>query len=204
MWCCFSWPAFKCHCVPWQNDKHLWHVSWLTACFQWAYGMLKLLVQFISLQTQHDINLQSLIENLCFIKMCTLVSTNIMYLYGYWFCLKRCTFVKDQSLVSVVASASVWLVAAVIVSRLFGWIALWSRSSFLCLTSASFLPKSPSCVSTTLQSGMSKVARSMTSSCALRTSSMRWFGRRSCEVLKRLLVAQTQYHVRFSPQLFIF
>lgn len=33
---------------------------------------------------------------------------------------------------------------------------------------------------------------------------MRWTGRRSCEVLKRLLVTQTQFPVRLSPQLFIF
>lgn len=43
----------------------------------------------------------------------------------------------------------------------------------------------------------------MISSCALKTSSMKWTGRRSCEVLKRLLVTQTQFPVRPSPQLFI-
>lgn len=80
--------------------------------------------------------------------------------------------------------------------RSYVWTALWSRLSSLSPTSASFSLRSPSCVCTTPQSEMNRAAKSTTSSYDLRTSSMRWTGRRNCEVLKRPLVAQTPCPVR--------
>lgn len=73
--------------------------------------------------------------------------------------------------ISVVLGLFVTVAAAVF--RLYGWIAPWNRLCFLSPTSASSSHKSPSCEFTIPQSGTSKAARSMTSFCALKISSVR-------------------------------
>lgn len=100
--------------------------------------------------------------------------------------------------VIVRAECNLWLLL-----RSCAWTAPWSRSSSPCPTSASSSHKSLSCVCITPQSATNRAAKSTTSSCALKTSSMRWTGRRNCEVLKRPPVAQTPCPVR-GPSHFLF
>lgn len=62
------------------------------------------------------------------------------------------------------------------------WIERWNRLSSLCPASVNSWQRSQNCEYITPRRGMSRAARSTTSSCAPRTSLMRWTGRRNFEV----------------------
>lgn len=183
MWCCFSWLVWLRLCslselwAPWPRLQ-------LIHSKMKGLAAVDCLLNFRFLRLHYGI---SLVNN----KVRRLVRT-------------RCAIIASEG-VQRRFSLCVWpLAAGVAVSRLCGWIAPWSRLCSPCPTSASSSPRSPSCESTTPPSATSKAARSMTSSWAQKIFSMRWTGRRSCEVLKRRLVTQTPFPVRGFLQLFTF